>query len=312
MRNYTEAVDVEAAYLDLMEDRSPGSRRGVDSRSPHRILIGFDRSSGAFDAVALAHDLAPEAKAVLVYVPPSEDPVARHYRAVEVGGPAVPRDFFDEGVGALRGADADVRAYAGASPAHVLCDLTEREDFDLAVVGSPHRGVIGRALIGSVGEALLHGSRIPVALAPRAYAGGDHGPPRRIGVAYDTTPESDAALHYAEAMALAVGAGLEVLTVVAPPGGASDALVESRSSKVEPYSFVEEAAGRVDARVEVRARRLTGPIADAVADACLEDDVDLLVVGSRDYGPLRRALLGSVSNRLIHIASCTVLLVPRP
>jgi nucleotide-binding universal stress UspA family protein len=296
MRNYTEAIGAAAAYRCAMDDRSPGSRAGIDSRSRHRLLIGFDGSSGAFDALALARDLAPEAEAILVYVPPHEDPVARHYRPVEVGGRAVPKDFFEEAVGTLRGAPVDTRAYAGASPAHILCDLTEREDFDLAVVGSPHRGAIGRALIGSVGEALLHGSRIPVVLAPRGYAGADHAPPRRIAVAYDTTPESDAALQHAEAMALDMGAALEVLTVVAPPGGASDALVESPSSRVEPYAFVEEAVARLDPRVEVRARKLIGSIADALADDCREEEVDLLVVGSRDYGPLRRALMGSVSN----------------
>lgn len=279
---------------------------------PRRVMVGFDGGPGAFDALALVRVLAPDATATLVYVPPHEDPVARHYRPVEVGGPAVPADFFAAASDVLDGTRAELRAYAGASPAHVLCDLTEREDFDLTVVGSPHRSVIGRALIGSVAEALLHGSRVPVVLTPRGYADADRGPPRRIGVAYDTSPESDAALRYAEGAALATGAALEVLTVVAPPGGSSDALVDSRSARVEPYAFVEEAAGQVDERVKVRARKLIGPIADALAGACEEDEIDLLVIGSRDYGPLRRALLGSVSNQLIHIAPCPVLLVPRP
>lgn len=302
MRGYTEATAGTDAYFGDMPFAHP----------PRRVMVGFDGSPGAFDALALMHDLAPDATAVLIYVPPHEDPVAKHYRLIEVEGPAVTAHFFTAASEALQGTKVEPRAYAGASPAHVLCDLTEREDFDLAVVGSPHRSVIGRALIGSVGEALLHGSRVPVVLAPRGYAGGDHAPPRRIAVAYDTTPESDAAMRHAEAMALATGAGLEVLTVVALPGGASDALVESRSSRVAPYPLVEEAAERVDERVEVRTRMLRGPIAGALADACQEDEADLLVVGSRDYGPLRRALLGSVSNQLIHIAPCPVLLVPRP
>jgi nucleotide-binding universal stress UspA family protein len=275
-------------------------------------MVGFDGTPGSFDALALAHDLAPAATMTLVYVPPHEDPVAHTYRPVEVGGPAVPADLFAGAGDALGGTKHDFRAYAGASPAHVLCDLTEREDFDLAVVGSPHRSAIGRALIGSVAEALLHGSRVPVVVATRGYAGKNHGPPRRIAVAYDTTPESEAALRHAEATAIVAGADLELLTVVAAPGGDPDALVESRSARIEPYAFVEEAAAQVDERVEVRTRMLTGPIAAALADACQEAEIDLLVVGSRDYGPLRRALLGSVSNQLIHIAPCPVLLVPRP
>jgi len=39
---------------------------------------------------------------------------------------------------------------------------------------------------------------------------------------------------------------------------------------------------------------------------------DLLMVGSRSYGPFARTLLGSVSSTLIHTAPCPVLVVPRP
>lgn len=40
-------------------------------------------------------------------------------------------------------------------------------------------------------------------------------------------------------------------------------------------------------------------------------DLDLLVVGSRNHGPLRRALIGSVASEVIHGASSPVLVVPR-
>jgi nucleotide-binding universal stress UspA family protein len=40
-------------------------------------------------------------------------------------------------------------------------------------------------------------------------------------------------------------------------------------------------------------------------------DLDLLVVGSRAHGPVRRVLLGSTSTRMFREASCAVLVVPR-
>jgi hypothetical protein len=43
----------------------------------------------------------------------------------------------------------------------------------------------------------------------------------------------------------------------------------------------------------------------------LAAEVDLLVSGSRSWGPIRRTVLGSISDRLIHHAPCPVLVVPR-
>jgi nucleotide-binding universal stress UspA family protein len=43
----------------------------------------------------------------------------------------------------------------------------------------------------------------------------------------------------------------------------------------------------------------------------LSREVDMLVVGSRGYGPVRRTLLGSTSDRLVHDAACPVVVVPR-
>ena len=146
----------------------------------------------------------------------------------------------------------EARGFGGSSPAGVMTALAESEEIDLIVVGSPHRGAIGRALIGSVADNLLYGSPRPVVVAPRGYAGERHEPFRRIAVGHDGTPEADAASE----------------------------------------------------------RRLDGPPARMLAGAC--EDAGLPVVGSRGYGPVLRVLLGSVSTRLIHIAPCPVLVIPRP
>ena len=43
----------------------------------------------------------------------------------------------------------------------------------------------------------------------------------------------------------------------------------------------------------------------------LSRDVDLIVCGSRAYGPVRSVLLGAVTHRLAHEAHCPVLFIPR-
>jgi nucleotide-binding universal stress UspA family protein len=41
------------------------------------------------------------------------------------------------------------------------------------------------------------------------------------------------------------------------------------------------------------------------------DALDLLVLGSRGRGPMRRLLLGSTSEHVVRDAGCAVLVVPR-
>jgi nucleotide-binding universal stress UspA family protein len=52
------------------------------------------------------------------------------------------------------------------------------------------------------------------------------------------------------------------------------------------------------------------PVQKLLEDA--EIGVDLLVLGSRGFGPVMRLLIGSVSSRVIREAPCPVLVVPRP
>jgi nucleotide-binding universal stress UspA family protein len=55
---------------------------------------------------------------------------------------------------------------------------------------------------------------------------------------------------------------------------------------------------------------LAGRPGHTLVDACAEG-VDLLVTGSRSYGPLAGALVGSVSRHLVDHAPCPVVIVPR-
>jgi nucleotide-binding universal stress UspA family protein len=62
--------------------------------------------------------------------------------------------------------------------------------------------------------------------------------------------------------------------------------------------------------IAVDTRLLFGEPGRAIVEAC-EEGIDLLVCGSRGYGPLRAVLLGGVSSYVVAHARCPVVVVPR-
>jgi hypothetical protein len=61
----------------------------------------------------------------------------------------------------------------------------------------------------------------------------------------------------------------------------------------------------------LQAQALGGVLTVIAADGAEALGLDLLVVGSRSYGPPRTVLLGAVTRRLLDLASCPVMVVPR-
>jgi nucleotide-binding universal stress UspA family protein len=196
--------------------------------------------------------------------------------------------------------------------------VVRREHRDLLVLGSSRQAPDGRVRIGKRTRQLLCHFECPLAIAPR----GMHSEPdielKRIGVGYDGGPESDAALELAGSMARA-GAELRVRAVVDDrvPVLLRSALrglvatewtniIAEEQQRLHDQAVAAAAATGATANVEV----LRGRPADALL--ALSGEVDLLVVGSRRWGPAARVLLGSTGEALLQDAACPVLAVPRP
>lgn len=64
-----------------------------------------------------------------------------------------------------------------------------------------------------------------------------------------------------------------------------------------------------DAGIEAVLHRSTHDPSDAIIEVATEHDADLVIVGSHDRGAIGRAVLGSVSTKVVHDAPCTVLVV---
>jgi nucleotide-binding universal stress UspA family protein len=60
------------------------------------------------------------------------------------------------------------------------------------------------------------------------------------------------------------------------------------------------------------ARTMTGGPAHALAEIAAESNADLVVTGTRGHTALTGLVVGSVAQRMMHVAPCPVLVVPGP
>ena len=158
----------------------------------------------------------------------------------------------------------------------------------------------------------------PVAVAPRGFRNEVRHEPRVIGVGFDGRPDSRRALEHAVAIAEECGAALRVVAVQerevpfhnpAIPGyGVPGAAMEAEREYLEKE--LKDALDQLPPSVRAEGSVLKGSPAEVLTGAA-EAGIDLLVLGSRGYGPLKRVLLGGVSSALVRSAPCPVLVVPR-
>jgi nucleotide-binding universal stress UspA family protein len=202
---------------------------------------------------------------------------------------------------------------ADGSPGRALHRAAEDHDGDLIVVGSAHHGRVVRVLAGDVTAGTLHGAPCPVVVAPHGHW--EHGGElRTIGVGFDGSSESRAALELAHEIARAVGARLRVIDVVVPPDPSGTFPAYQPDWAEQAHIRREEAEDRLAAVLADLGEIATGdlPVGEAAHElARAGDQLDLLVTGSRGYGPIRRLMVGSTSSKLVHQAPCPVLVLTR-
>lgn len=133
---------------------------------------------------------------------------------------------------------------------------------------------------------------------------------RKILVAIDGSDDAEAALEHAVSLAHDQNAPLTLLTVVPPPPKPVGAGVAPPQDLTEVYEKILRAAVEsLPDDVGVVSRLEHGPVAETILRVAEEDEHDLLVMGSHGHSRVRRALLGSVSERLLHSARVPVLMM---
>ena len=284
------------------------------------IIVGVDESQGSIDAIALASRLAgiTGSELMLVNVFPYDlHPSRAANRAFEEYLRRDSNDLLERRRSSLGDKTVEVRAIPDVSSARGLHELAEQENAGLVVVGSTHTGRAGRVLPGSTAERLLNGSPCPVAVAPKGYAQRSSDELAVIGCGYDASLSAAHALETAHRLAVATGARLRVIRVFKPlafdtppdsvlMGGMAsynDTLHERATRELE------SAIATIDAEPGVEAEFTVGDPGQILAEA--SQQLDLLLVGSRGYGPMHAVMVGGVAGRLVREAACPVIVVPR-
>ena len=137
---------------------------------------------------------------------------------------------------------------------------------------------------------------------------------KKIPIPVDGSDTSQKALEMGLAMAEAAGASVTVLEVIeefgplpgyykAAPAGANRVqwVAEQRFEKI--HTRLDNTSVPWERKVE------EGYAAETICKVAEEGSFDLIMIGSRGLGVIGRFLLGSVSDRVVHHAPCSVTVV---
>ena len=133
-------------------------------------------------------------------------------------------------------------------------------------------------------------------------------PLANVGVAYNDSPESKAALTVAQELAAPTNATVHALEVVSIPTYAYTGIMPPAIGETIEV-MIQEANGHMKALADVEGRAVYGLAGEELA--AFGDQVDILVAGSRGYGPVKRLVLGSTTDYLQRHARCSLLVLPR-
>ena len=209
------------------------------------------------------------------------------------------------------GVEARAIATAETSPGRGLHRIADALEADLVVIGSPHRGSLGRVVAGDTARAVIQGAACPVLVAR-------HSARRR------SPARSSASLTTARPRAAPRSHGRDDSPSLSALRSASSARRSPRG--ILTQHLLRHQLGRAGARRASSTPRPSWPTpwpSSATAPPAKRSPASPATSWSgcptrgppgprlRGYGPVRRALLGGSADRIVHAAACPVLVVPR-
>ncbi len=200
-------------------------------------------------------------------------------------------------------------------PYKAILNRSRQVSADLIVLGAHRRRPRGDQLLGPTPDRVIRSAAAPCLIVPDV-------PPRPfrrivapIDIEMPAAGALDLAKHWAARFGAEDGAGVEIHALYVGPD------LSGRDSEAGDDARIETALRREIERSYARIGqapdlsilpviRHGGPPADVILRYAQEVEADLVVLGTRGFGAIRRALIGSVASTIARRAPCPILLVP--
>ena len=282
-----------------------------------RVLIATDGSPDARQAVEwLTHAPLPADAHISVVtalpVPVAYEAVATTWVELRTQASAVAEEA--RAALAKRWADVTARVVEG-EPRRVILDAAAA-GADLTVLGARGLGAVTSFLLGSVSLGVAREAPCPVLVCK-----GVARPIRSITVALDGSDHARAALRLLSRLPLPADVALHLVAVVEPlryPSTAPSIIGPPLLGAIRDYenesrkrleAVLAAAAAELPEGTRVTTTVVVGGPALSILTAAEAHRSDLVVVGARGLGAIKRVLLGSVSEAVLRQAACPVLVV---
>jgi nucleotide-binding universal stress UspA family protein len=286
-----------------------------------KILCGVDGSADSFEAVRFVSRLLDpnNAQMALYYTPP---------KAAGPTGQALAQTVFGECRGCLpEGLAQSVHTIVGTErPQHGTIGAAETWGAHLIVVGARGVGPVQRLLLGSVSTTVSQQAKVGVLVVRRAA----NNPPveaPRVLVAYDGSEASRHAARLLDRLVWPEGTIGRVMSVCESGLGELPEWLKERTRDAETEAMSQNWVREHEVEKQTLHHELTafshklprpfrtdplvvdGDPANEILKAIDSERADLVVMGARGMGTLERLFLGSTSQKVLHHAPCSVLIV---
>lgn len=217
---------------------------------------------------------------------------------------------------------AEYLVHRSSSARRGLLELCEAHDAMRLVVGAKGEGPAGEISLGSVVTGLLHGARVPVAVAPRGYTVADSARLERITAAYSGSETSGELVLGAAAVAAEAGCGIRIASFHARPRAYASAAVglDAEDGVIAEWeSVIRDEVGQLLGDISRFTERPVSASVVVGAGAGWHEALraidwraaEVLLVGSSSLGPLARISLGSHAVKIMRHSPVPVVVVPR-